>query len=318
MNKISVLIIVKDEPAIEKTLLALKPQVEGLQAECVVVDASEGRLNEIRDRNLWVNWIAYKQPSGRTFTIPHQRNVALNNSQGSNIFFCDSGYIPVKNWLATMNSALENSVQKMIGGPIFHRDGEKVIYIENHLSDGEEASIQTTANLGFKREIVSLLGGFDENFDYGSDADFILRGKDFGISHVVASGGILNVPSDPFRRDCKRFYRYGKARIRILSKHRKRIVTSLISSPDLILYPILWISPLALCISPSMVHLAFFVIGGVALNSVLYMKNRRNHHDNTLILKKYLYGLGMIVGLMRSTAMAIRNGLIQLEFKGPK
>jgi hypothetical protein len=59
---ISVLIIVKDEPEIVKTLEILKKQCKQFNAECIIVDASEHRLDSIRAKHPWVQWIDYQQP----------------------------------------------------------------------------------------------------------------------------------------------------------------------------------------------------------------------------------------------------------------
>jgi len=206
-----------------------------------------------------------------------------------------------------MNSALNSRANTIVGGPIIHRSGSRVIYTENGGRDGEIAKISTTANLGLKREILSITGSFDEDFDYGSDADFIWRAADNGILHVIASGGELTVSMDSFRRDCKRFYRYGKARVRILRKHKKRVIPSIMSSPDLILYPFLLLSPLALFVFNSNVQVLVYASSMVSGNIFLFIRNRKKHRDLTLILKKYLYGMGMLIGILNILTELLSN-----------
>jgi hypothetical protein len=59
---ISVVIIVKDEVFIQDTLVALREQCVMENAECIVIDASEGRINHIRDQNNWVDWFDFQTP----------------------------------------------------------------------------------------------------------------------------------------------------------------------------------------------------------------------------------------------------------------
>ena len=87
--RISVLIIVKDEPEIEKTLELLHDQCKEANAECVVVDASEHRLDSIRTKHPWVNWIDYTQ-ANQKITISHQRNIAVAAAHSSILLFCDA------------------------------------------------------------------------------------------------------------------------------------------------------------------------------------------------------------------------------------
>ena len=74
-QKIAVMLIVKDEPAIEITLSILQSQCVDIGAECVVVDASQGRLDDIKQRNPWVKWIDYEPVSYTHPTLPTKRIV---------------------------------------------------------------------------------------------------------------------------------------------------------------------------------------------------------------------------------------------------
>ena len=94
---ISVVIISKDEPSLEQTLEGVCRATSKLRqdAEVIVVDASEGRLDEIRKRyEDRVTWLAYKQPLGVMITIPHQRNVGVHAAHGDIIVFTDAWLRP--------------------------------------------------------------------------------------------------------------------------------------------------------------------------------------------------------------------------------
>ena len=64
---ISIIIISKDEPAIDATLTALQGQIAELAVPCeiLVVDASDGRLDHIRRAHEpAVRWIQFERPAG--------------------------------------------------------------------------------------------------------------------------------------------------------------------------------------------------------------------------------------------------------------
>src|ERR1700756_4180923 len=104
---ISVIVICKDEPSLEQTLEVVWPAAMkvGQDAEVIVVDASEGRLDQIRDRYEGrVMWLAFKQSPGVRTTIPHQRNVGVRAAHGDIIVFTDAGCIPEDDWLEQLTS----------------------------------------------------------------------------------------------------------------------------------------------------------------------------------------------------------------------
>jgi hypothetical protein len=80
---ISIVIISKDEPAIDATLTALCGQIADLAVPCeiLVIDASDGRLDDIRHaHDSEVRWIQFERPPGVRVTIPHQRNATSSCS----------------------------------------------------------------------------------------------------------------------------------------------------------------------------------------------------------------------------------------------
>ena len=77
---ISIVIISKDEPSLDETVGDVVSQAEGLlePSEIVVVDASDGRLDDIRLRHqAAVRWVQFEQPAGVRVSIPHQRNAGV-------------------------------------------------------------------------------------------------------------------------------------------------------------------------------------------------------------------------------------------------
>ena len=77
---ISIVIISKDEASLDGTLSDVAKQAGSLAEpwEIVVVDASSGRLDYIRQRHeATVRWVPFEQPPGVRVSIPHQRNAGV-------------------------------------------------------------------------------------------------------------------------------------------------------------------------------------------------------------------------------------------------
>ena len=88
MIKISVIIIVKDEPAIDQTLKQLFDQIKNADTECIVVDASEGRLSSIRQNHSQAVWLDFKSKNpSKKISIAEQRNAGVRSSLGQVIVF---------------------------------------------------------------------------------------------------------------------------------------------------------------------------------------------------------------------------------------
>ena len=110
-------IISKNEESLAGTLTALRTQCDGMDAECVVVDASNGRLGAVRDAQAWVRWYDFAAPAGRRVTIPHQRNLGVDLAKGEIIAFCDAGGIPADDWLPLLSSPIIDGDAVATAGP---------------------------------------------------------------------------------------------------------------------------------------------------------------------------------------------------------
>jgi len=108
---ISIVIISKDEPSLEDTLTEVTVQASALgeQSETIVVDASAGRLDDIRQRHAaTVTWHDFQQPPGVPISIPHQRNAGVRAARGEIIVFTDAGCTPEEGWLKWMVESLRS------------------------------------------------------------------------------------------------------------------------------------------------------------------------------------------------------------------
>lgn len=239
-------VISKDETPLSVTLAMLREQCADVGAECVVVDASMGRLGRVRDDHPWVRWHDYVGPAGRSVTIPHQRNVGVGVASGDVIAFCDAGGVPASCWLSNLTTPILKGNASATGGPI-HSRRRSAYGTLNDLPTGAVVRRVVTCNLAFSRALFNRVGGFDERFDYGSDSEFGWRIEEAGERVVSVSDAVVTIDWGSRRRQLKRDLRYGEAKVRqflLCPEQRRRILQE---SPEVLVYPVLFLTaPLAL------------------------------------------------------------------------
>src|ERR1700722_19260687 len=102
LTKTSLIIVSKNERLLSETLDALESDIGRTLSEVLVVDASNGALDDIRRSHEWARWIDFEQPRGVPVTIAHQRNDGVQNVSGDIIVFTDSGCLPEDGWLGNL------------------------------------------------------------------------------------------------------------------------------------------------------------------------------------------------------------------------
>jgi len=289
---LSVMIIVKDEPSIEQTLDRLRQQCEANNAECLVIDASEGRLDYIKDKHVWTRWVEYKQPIDRKFTIPHQRNYAVQTALTDILLFCDAGGLPEENWIENLAKPLLTDREVLVGGPIIYTNHGNTTSRLNFQTDGTTLRVSTTANIGFTRAAYDLVGGFNESLNYGSDTDFIWKLEAQGITHSSVSSAIMRLEGGSFKREQKRQWRYGRAMIDLLVLHKRKRKVKVCSNPEILIYPFLTLFWIVGCFY--LTNRPFFIMVPLSLTIALLVKNSRTPHSIRIVYLHYIYGLGMI------------------------
>jgi glycosyltransferase involved in cell wall biosynthesis len=242
---ISVVIISKDEAGLDDTLTGVTAQVAelGEPGEVIVVDASAGRLDHIRQRHAAaVEWLDFQPPSGVRRSIPHQRNAGVRAAQGDLIVFTDAGCVPEEKWLARMveplrmyESAVSGTSQDLSGAIAFPNEYTR------RLEGAEGADYLAecpTLNFAFRRTAFDALGGFDEIFDYGSDVDFTWRLNDAGYQVRHIPDAVIRHDYGTSWRQRRRSFVYGKGRARLYRKHRARRKNVLREDPVAVIYPL--------------------------------------------------------------------------------
>lgn len=222
--KTSLVIVNKDERLLSDTLDALKSFVGHSLHEIVVVDASNGALDDIRLSHEWARWIDYTQPLGVHITIAHQRNLGARLAEGDIIVFTDSGCLPEDGWLERLIAPIVDEGEFVSCGPA--RSIGKSVYSGIHWrgnADEDYVPYAATINLAFRREAFEEVGGFDESFGSAEDIDFTWRLTDCGYRLRWVQDAVVRHDWGTPKRQLRRAFFYGKGECRLLRKHPHRI-----------------------------------------------------------------------------------------------
>jgi GT2 family glycosyltransferase len=224
LAKTSVVIVNKDERTLSDTLDALKPFVGKVLDEVLVVDASNGALDDIRISHEWARWIDYKQPLGVRISIAHQRNIGVRLAKGDIIVFTDSGCLPEDDWLEKLLTPILEEGEFVSCGPV-RGIGTSVYSGQRSVTnpDREYAPLAATINLAFRREAFEAVGGFDESFGSAEDLDFTWRLIDSGYRLRWVPDAVVQHDFGTGTRQIRRAFFYGKGWCRLHRKHPHRI-----------------------------------------------------------------------------------------------
>jgi len=288
---ISIIIVVKDEPKIEETIgcITSSPKPDD-DIEIIVVDASNGKLDSIRNKFPDTRWIDYESKKKKKITIPEQRNVGIKVANGNIIVFIDAGCLPIESWLQELTSLILDREEKIvcgmsksIGSTWFYDFVIKDTKRKKYLSEA------STSNFAVGRDVFEDIGLFDESFDYGSDVDWSWRAINKGYKiRYIARAMILHEGGSYFE-DIKRSFRYGTARARLYKKHKNRIKNILHTELISVAYPLfLILLPLTL-IWP---YYPFLLL-------IPFIKNINNRPFQTIV-NHIIYGFGILYEIMQS------------------
>ena len=222
--KTSLVIVNKNERLLSDTLDALKPFVGNTLHEILVVDASSGALDDIRQAHEWARWIDYTQPPGVHITIAHQRNLGVRAAEGDIIVFTDSGCLPEDGWLERLIAPIAEQGESVTCGPT--KAIGKSVYSGVHpkrRTGGVYVPMAATINLAFRREAFDEVGGFDESFGSAEDIDFAWRLTDCGYRLRWVPDAVVRHDWGTPKRQLRRAFFYGKGQCRLLRKHPHRI-----------------------------------------------------------------------------------------------
>jgi glycosyltransferase involved in cell wall biosynthesis len=293
ISTVSVVVLSKDEPQLARTLERLRPQCDAIGAECLVVDASAGRMEDVHQAHRWVEWVDFVGPLGVKVTIPHQRNLGVRRSQGSIVAFCDAGGLPEEGWLASLIGPIAAGRSEATCGPLLP-EVPGIMDPANDLPDGAPIEIAITANMAFLRTAFGAVGGFDERYRYGSDTDFGFRLLDGGFRITCAADARMKMDWGDTDRSIKRARHYGKGNVLLFLTHPRRARTVVRLWPDTIAYP-LWIVGMVLLAPVAFVAL-WVPVGWLLLLCVPIARNRRAPDLRSLLRVKLVRAVSFLTG----------------------
>ncbi len=222
----SVVIVSKDEPGLAGTLDRLAEQVDAVpdellrSVEIIVVDASAGRMQRVRDARPNVRWIDFEQPDGRSTTIAHQRNIGVRAACGDIVVFTDCGCVPDPRWLEEITRPIVRGEEQMTCGQT-GATGSSIPYSMERASARSPVYLAEcpTINVAFRRDVYDRVGGFDESFTYGSDIDFSWRVVHAGFRIRFVPDARVAHDWGGASRQIRRSYAYGRGRGHLYRKH---------------------------------------------------------------------------------------------------
>lgn len=239
---ISLVVISRDEPQLAATLDVLTEQADSFRQRCevVVIDASRGRLADIRRAHGDAHWVDFTPPPNVRISIPHQRNAGLRAAAGDIVVFTDAGCRPRHGWLELLVAPLLAGGESVCAGAVASPGSRPALHDTRAASAEAQRYLPecSTINMAFYKRTWQEVGGFDEQFAYGSDVDFAWRLVDAGFRIRSVPAAVVEHDWGGLRRRMRRSFLYGRARAQLYGKHRARLRSAWRTDPMVLAYPL--------------------------------------------------------------------------------
>ena len=155
---------------------------------------------------------------------PFARNAGLAAARGATVLFCDADDRVAPTWISSMKRALRDTPYAT--GPIDMHELNPRWLAEVRGSSVTGRSLLYDAvpyahgcNMGFRRDALVALGGFDEAYVAGCDLDIAIRMWEAGYQLGYDEGAVIHYRLRPTLRDTFRQGRfYGRYRVPIRAR----------------------------------------------------------------------------------------------------
>lgn len=293
-REVSIIVVNRDDPRVARTLDALATYAESEAVEVIVVDASQGRLESIREGHPWVTWIDFTSSSGHRRTIAEQRNTGIHGSSGQTVVFLDANCVPREGWLDALVGPVASNGESIVAGAVIS-EGRATVHDRDDPYDLQADGYLTecaTINVAIARSVFATVGEFDEALGFAEDVDFAWRAVDQGYRIYYARSARVSHEWDGKSGDFERAFRYGVGRVRLFRKHPSRLrrLTSL--DVNALVYPLFLIGLPIAAVFPCYLLLV----------TIPLVKNRKNHPVATVIYG-LAYGGGVLSELVHLPVM---------------
>lgn len=287
---VSIVIIVKNDRGIDKTLASIYEQETTYDYEVLVVDASGDRLLDIKNKYPQTQWVYYPGKKDKKYTIPEQRNIGINLASGEIVVFIDASCVAEKTWLQQLVCPLIAENESITAGRV-KSEGKDTLNDLTAVNNSNRKYLDEcpTINLAFKKILIDQVGNFDENFNYGSDVDFSWRVIDAGYKVRYVSNALITHDWGTVKHEIKRNLLYGQARARLYLKHKNKIPRIISKDQVLLVYPLFLLGlPLTLLIPWYPLILVFLVL-----------KNINQPKPVELVFSHLVYGVGVLAEIFK-------------------
>ena len=281
---ISIIIIVKNDRRIQNLLPALIPFIQKNIVEVIVIDSSQGLLDDIKNKFLSVHWINYENKTHKNNTIPEQRNKGVVTAKGKIIIFIDSDCVPENDWLNEIIYPIIHEKEDIVAGKVLfsHVNSNHSLAMQKHEAKKylDEAP---TMNLALRASVFKKVGLFDTNFSCGEDVDLLWRAGNMGYKIRSNNNAIIYHDQGDTRNEIRRMYVYGRARTKLYRKNTYRLKYFMGNELLTILYPLYFL----------FLPLTYFFLFYPLLLMIPILRNKKNISIK-VILFRTIYGLGVI------------------------
>ena len=220
---ISIIIAVKNDRRIDKTLEELVKIPRPEKTEILVIDASEGNLDEIKKKFPSIRWIYFRNQTGKKRTFVEQINLGSEKARGDILAYIDSDCIPTRDWLFNLIKPIREEEEDIVAGRIKSVGGRTTWDVGREKLDSKKYITECpTMNMAINASILDKIGPRDESFNFGSDIDFTWRATDLGYKIRYNKNAVIYHDWGNFRQEIKRNFWYGEGRARLYKKHPHR------------------------------------------------------------------------------------------------
>jgi glycosyltransferase involved in cell wall biosynthesis len=175
-------------------LNALAMQRDAPAFEVVVVDdcSNDGTAEAIERRAADVPFPLKVLRMPRNGGPAAARNAGWRSARGSYIAFTDDDCTPDPGWLAALAGGLERA-DVVQGRTVADVEGMARMGAFGRSLAVDEEGLYPTANMGYRREVLERLGGFDEHFRHpaGEDTDLAWRAREEGASTAFVPDAVV-------------------------------------------------------------------------------------------------------------------------------
>lgn len=281
---ISIIIIVKNDIRIETLLNKLNEVKKPGKYEVIVVDASQGKLNYIRDKFHSISWYDYVNEN-KSRTYAEQRNLGISKAKGNIIVFIDADCIPEEFWLVNLTKPIFEGHEDIVSGACKPISNSHVYKEEQYGAYRDECE---TMNIAISRKVIKSVGFFDEHLEGCEDSDFCLRARARGFKIKYEKDAIIYHDWGGIKKNIYRSYNGGRDRVHLYSKYKKLILEPTLNNFHTLYYVIFIIFIFIVFIYPIYLTLLF-------IPSIIKRRNPL----------KELYNLFFALGVIKETLQLI-------------